>query len=48
LRKLERIVHVIGTKKIAQLLILKGQEGQFISVIDGNKDNNYLEKYSVV
>jgi hypothetical protein len=48
LRKLERIVHVIGTKKIAQLLILKGQEGQFISVVDGNKDNNYLEKYSVV
>lgn len=42
------MTYTLGHRKIAQLVILKGQEGGFISVIDGNESNNYLEAYYLV
>lgn len=41
------ILNAIGTEKFTQLLLLKGQEYSFLSVLHGDKSNNYANYYTL-
>lgn len=38
----------LGTSKLSQLLIAKGQENGFVSMLQGNEENDFQEIYSLV
>jgi hypothetical protein len=42
------ILNAIGTEKVTQLLLLKGQEYSFLSVQHGNEDNEYTNYYALL
>ena len=41
------ILNAIGTEKVTQLLLLKGQEYSFLSVQHGNENNEYTNYYAL-
>ncbi len=45
LKVFHAILNAIGTEKFTQLLLLKGQEYSFLSVLHGDKNNNYANYY---
>lgn len=43
----KKIYIAIGSTKFVNLVLLKGQENGFLKIIEGNEQNNYVEKYSI-
>lgn len=41
------ILNAIGTEKTTQLLLLKGQEYSFLSVLHDHEDNQYANYYAL-
>lgn len=46
-RSMHVLSRYLGARKLAQLLIAKGQEQAFLVVTDGNESNDYREMYSI-